>query len=102
MSYLTDEARAPSRDAQPEINLADQSLEALIEANPARRTVLKNGLMGLSILPFMGTLAACSDDDDGASGPAPAPTPTPTESYAIAFASVPLKIGRASCRERVS
>ncbi|MDX3900546.1 MAG: PhoX family phosphatase [Sphingobium sp.] len=92
MSHLTDDARAPFRDAQPKISLGDDSLEAIIAANPGRRSVLKNGLMGLSILPMLGTLAACDDDDDEGSSPTPAPTPTPTPapapSYAITFTPV--------------
>jgi secreted PhoX family phosphatase len=90
MSHLTDEARAPYRAAQPTIDLPDQSLEALVAANPARRTILKNGLMGLSILPLLGTLAACGEDD-GTGTPTPTPgtpTPTPAPSYGIAFTSV--------------
>lgn len=89
MSHLTDEARAPFRDAEPTIELGDNSLEAIVAANPGRRSVLKNGLIGLSMLPLLGTLAACGDDDD-ATGPSPTPTPTPTPapSYAINFASV--------------
>ncbi|MFC3442888.1 PhoX family protein [Sphingobium rhizovicinum] len=88
MSHLTDEARAPYRDAQPTIDMGDNSLEAIVAANPARRTVLKNGLMGLSILPMLGALAACGDDDNDSSSPTPTPTPTPTPSYGISFAPV--------------
>ncbi|MEA3390769.1 MAG: PhoX family phosphatase [Pseudomonadota bacterium] len=90
MSHLTDEARALFRDAQPTIELGDNSLEAIVAANPGRRSVLKNGLIGLSMLPLLGSLAACDDDDDGAAGPSPTPTPTPAPapSYAINFASV--------------
>ncbi|MBH1993003.1 MAG: PhoX family phosphatase [Sphingomonadaceae bacterium] len=90
MSHLTDEARAAYRDAQPTIDMGNQSLEAIVAANPARRTILKNGLMGLSILPMLGSLAACGDDDNGSSTPAPTPTPTPTPapSYTISFAPV--------------
>ena len=92
MSHLTDEARAPFRDNQPTIIAGDNSLEAIVAANPGRRSVLKNGLLGLSILPMLGTLAACGDDDDGfaspSPSPSPSPTPTPTPSYAIAFAPV--------------
>ena len=82
MSHLTDEARARTRAAQPTIDLGDNSLEAIVAANPARRTVLKNGLFGLSILPMLGALAACDDDDDDSS------SPTPTPSYGITFAPV--------------
>jgi len=46
MSHLTDEARAATRAAQPTIDMGDQSLEAIVAANPARRTILKNGLLG--------------------------------------------------------
>ena len=90
MSHLTDDARAPYRDAQSMISGEGNSLEALVAANPDRRSVLKNGLMGLSILPMLGTLAACGDDDSDAATPSPTPTPTPTPapSYAINFASV--------------
>ncbi|WP_030540778.1 PhoX family phosphatase [Sphingobium sp. DC-2] len=93
MSHLTDEARAPFRDAQPTITAGDDSLEAIVAANPGRRSVLKNGLLGLSILPMLGALAACDDDDDDNSGspsptPSPTPTPAPAPSYSIAFASV--------------
>ena len=90
MSHLTDEARAPYRDAQPTIELGDTSLEAIVAANPGRRSVIKNGLIGLSMLPLMGSLAACGDDDNDTSGPTPTPTPTPAPapSYAIAFGPV--------------
>lgn len=93
MSHLTDEARAPFRDAQPEIVAGDNCLEAIVAANPARRSVLKNGLLGLCMIPMLGALAACDDDDDDASGspsptPGPSPTPTPAPSYSIAFAPV--------------
>lgn len=91
MSHLTDEARAPFRDAEPRIDAGNNCLEAIVAANPGRRSVLKNGLLGLSILPMLGTLAACGDDEDTAfptPTPGPTPTPTPAPSYAIAFAPV--------------
>ncbi len=89
MSHLTDEARAPYRDAEPTIELGANSLEAIVAANPGRRSVLKNGLLGLSILPMMGALSACGDDDDGdTGGSTPTPTPAPAPSYAVNFASV--------------
>ncbi|WP_449474467.1 PhoX family protein [Sphingobium chungangianum] len=91
MSHLTDEARAPFRDAEPRIDAGNDCLEAIVAANPGRRSVLKNGLLGLSILPMLGTLAACGDDEDIAfptPTPSPTPTPTPAPSYAIAFAPV--------------
>ena len=87
MSHLTDEARAAFRDAQPKITAGEDSLESIVAANPARRTVLKNSLLGLSMLPMLGALTACGDDEASGS-PAPTPTPTPAPSYAIAFASV--------------
>ena len=87
MSHLTDEARAAFRDAQPKITAGEDSLESIVAANPARRTVLKNGLLGLSMLPMLGALTACGDDEASGS-PAPLPTPTPAPSYAIAFVSV--------------
>ena len=87
MSHLTDEARAPFRDAQPNIELGETSLEAIVAANPSRRSILRNGLIGLSMLPMLGALGACGDDDDGDNA-SPTPTPTPTPSYAISFASV--------------
>ena len=74
MSHLTDEARAAFRDAQPKITTGEDSLESIVAANPARRTILKNGLLGLSMLPMLGALTACGDDDASAS---PTPTPTP-------------------------
>lgn len=89
MSHLTDEARAAFRDAQPKITAGENSLESIVAANPARRTVLKNGLLGLSMLPILGALTACGDDEaSGSPAPTPTPTPTPAPSYAIAFASV--------------
>ena len=89
MSHLTDEARAAFRDAQPKITAGEDSLESIVAANPARRTVLKNGLLGLSMLPMLGALTACGDDEaSGSPAPTPTPTPTPAPSYAIAFASV--------------
>ncbi|QDC38519.1 PhoX family protein [Sphingobium fuliginis] len=91
MSHLTDEARAAFRDAQPKITAGEDSLESIVAANPARRTVLKNGLLGLSMLPMLGALTACGDDDDSGSPtptPTPTPTPAPAPSYAINFAPV--------------
>ncbi|MCE7796896.1 PhoX family phosphatase [Sphingobium sufflavum] len=87
MSHLTDEARAPFRDAQPTIACED-SLEAIVSANPSRRTILRNSLFGLSMLPVFGALAACENEDVATPAPTPTPTPTPAPSYAINFASV--------------
>jgi secreted PhoX family phosphatase len=93
MSYITDAAREAYRAAEPTIVLPEQSLEAIVAANPARRTILKNGLLGLSIVPMLGVLSACGEDDGNSvptptPTPTPAPTPTPTASYAINFTSV--------------
>jgi secreted PhoX family phosphatase len=89
MSHLTDEARAPFRDAEPRIDAGENCLEAIIAANPARRTVLKNGLIGLSMLPMMGVLAACGEEDDsGFPTPPLVPTPPSAGNYSIAFAPV--------------
>ncbi|MDX3908799.1 MAG: PhoX family phosphatase [Sphingobium sp.] len=95
MSYLTDEARAASRAASPTIDMGNPSLEALVAANPARRTILRNGLLGLSVLPLMGMLGACGEDDGSSTPtptPTPGPTPTPTTSFAVNFASVPANL----------
>ena len=89
MSHLTDEARAPFRDAEPRIDAGENCLEAIIAANPARRTLLKNGLIGLSMLPMMGALAACGEEDDsGFPTPPLVPTPPSAGNYSIAFAPV--------------
>ncbi len=37
MSYLTDEARAASRAAKPDVDVPGQMLEDIVAANPARR-----------------------------------------------------------------
>lgn len=92
MSHLTDAARAPYRDAQSAIE-TDTSMEAIVAANPSRRTMLRNSLFGLTMLPLFGTLAACDDDDASPTPtPTPAPTPTPTPapepSYSLNFTPV--------------
>src|SRR3546814_4161986 len=61
MSHLTDDARR--RGAKTHITVPGQSLEEIVAANPDRRRLLKNGLLGLSILPFAGVLSACDDDE---------------------------------------
>jgi len=97
MSHLTDAARAPYRLAATTDVDATDSLEAIVSANPSRRTILKNGLLGLSILPVAAMLAGCDDDGDGlvtiptptpSPSPTPSPTPTPTTSYEVKFTSV--------------
>src|SRR3546814_12723293 len=80
MSYLTDKARAPYRGETGGLPGPD-SLEAIVAENPTRRTLLRNGLFGLSVIPAM-ALAACDDDGNPIvtvpPTPTPAPTPTPT------------------------
>ena len=59
MSYITDALRAPYRT---DTSNGDDpnSLEAIVAANPSRRTILRNGLFGLSILPVAAMLASTS------------------------------------------
>ncbi|MES2271962.1 MAG: alkaline phosphatase PhoX [Pseudomonadota bacterium] len=93
MSHLTDAARAPFRDTHLAIEAGDNSLEAIVAANPSRRSILKNSLFGLTMLPALGALAACDDDDDVTPTPTPTPPPPPpppAPSYAIGFGSVAL------------
>ena len=94
MSHLTDAARAPYRLTADDHD-ATASLEAIVAANPSRRTILKNGLLGLSILPVAAMLTACDDDSDGpvtiptpTPSPSPTPSPTPTASYEVKFTAV--------------
>lgn len=93
MSHLTDEARAPYRRDTDDLH-GPNSLEAIVAENPSRRSLLRNGLFALSVLP-VAALAACGDDSgtppvtvNPTPTPPPTPTPTPTASYAINFASV--------------
>lgn len=93
MSYLTDEARASSREAAGYVDVPGQSLEEIIAANPARRTVLKNGLATISMLGIAPVLSACDDDndDDDVAGVTPPPVaapPPPVVSFAVGFAAV--------------
>ena len=74
MSHLTDKARAPYRGETAGLPGLD-SLEAIVAENPTRRTLLRNGLFGLSVIPAM-ALAAC--DDDGNPIVTVPPTPTPS------------------------
>src|SRR3546814_178537 len=90
MSHLTDDARR--RGAKTHITVPGQSLEEIVAANPDRRRLLKNGLLGLSILPFAGVLSACDDDEASATptpGPTPTPTPPPSMSFDVNFTAVP-------------
>jgi len=93
LSHLTDEARAPFRGETDGLPGPD-SLEAIVAQNPTRRTLLRNGLFGLSILPVM-ALAACDDTSGDPTvtlppnpTPTPTPTPTPPPSFAASFAAV--------------
>ena len=96
MSHLTDQARAPYRGDEAADHSDPNSLEAIVAANPSRRTVLRNGLFGLSLLPVTSLLAACGNDASGGTvtippvTPTPSPTPTPTApNYGVTFTSVP-------------
>lgn len=96
MSHLTDAARAPYRTDTVDFDTSN-SLEAIVAANPSRRRILTNGLMGLVLAPMV---ANCGGDN-GAAGnpvslpptagpaPTPAPTPAPAPSFSISFNSVP-------------
>src|SRR3546814_16052907 len=90
MSHLTDDARR--RGAKTHITVPGQSLEEIVAANPDRRRLLKNGLLGLCILPFAGVLSACEDDEASATptpGPTHTPTPQPSMSIDVNFHAVP-------------
>lgn len=92
MSYLTDKARAPRREAAGYVTVPGQTLEEIVAANPARRKVLRGGL-SLSLLSVFGStslLAACGGDDDPA--PAPAPAPAQPLDYKISFTPVADKV----------
>ncbi|WP_353737149.1 alkaline phosphatase PhoX [Blastomonas sp.] len=93
---MTDAARAPYRTDTLGFDPSN-SLEAIVAANPSRRRILTNGLMGLVLAPMV---ANCGGDN-GAAGnpvtlpptagpaPTPAPTPAPAPSFSISFNSVP-------------
>lgn len=92
MSHLTDAARAPYRSETTD-PLGNDSLEAIVHANPSRRSILRNGLMGLSVLPIY-ALAGCNEDGAGDIGATPPPPvvvapPPPPVSFAANFTSVP-------------
>src|SRR3546814_5864640 len=90
MSHLTDDARR--RGAKTHITVPGQSLEEIVAADPNRRRLLKNGLLGLSILPFAVVLSACDDDEASATptlGPTPTPTLPPSMSFDVNFTAVP-------------
>ncbi|HEV7234023.1 MAG TPA: alkaline phosphatase PhoX, partial [Sphingorhabdus sp.] len=86
MSHLTDAARAPYRSETTEPLGAD-SLEAIVAANPSRRSILQNGLLGLSAIPLY-SLTGCFEDGGG--NPVtvtPSPPPAPV-SFAASFTAV--------------
>ncbi|WP_404993320.1 PhoX family protein [Cupriavidus pauculus] len=102
MSYITDELRAPRREAEGIKTVPGQTLEELVAANPGRRRVLR-GSLGMSLLSAFGggsLLAACGGDDNPApapaQGPAPAPAPGPTPQqpldYNVTFKGLDAKI----------
>jgi len=88
MSHLTDDARAPYRRDTDDLN-GPNSLEAIVAEAPSRRSILRNGLFGLSVLPM---IAACDADGEPVvtvpPTPTPTPTPTPPPSFAVNFTSV--------------
>lgn len=64
MSHLTDEARAPFRAANSEEISNPNSLEAIVAANPSRRSIIAGGLLGLSAVPLY-ALATSRQADAG-------------------------------------
>ncbi len=90
MSHLTDDARAPYREAQPRADMPGNHFEDILAANPARRTLLRSsvGLFGLFGMSSM--LAGCDDDDELGAEPPPTatPSPTPQVSFAVTFTPV--------------
>lgn len=107
MSYLTDKARAPYREAEGVVTVPGQMLEDIVAANPERRKILRGGLSMslLSVFGASGLVAACGGDDDGPSpapapapgaGPAPAPAPGPAPAepldYSVRFTPVADKV----------
>lgn len=88
MSYLTDAARAPYRDGET-ISAGNETLEAIVAANPGRRTILRSGVGLFGLFGLGGMLTACGDDDNDVPPPVVTPpTPTPAVSYAITFTPV--------------
>src|SRR3546814_14106653 len=90
MSHLTDDARR--RGAKTHITVTGQSLEEIVAANPDRRRLLQNGLLGLSILPFAGVVSACGVDDASAKAtPVPKHTanPPPPLDVLVTFTAIP-------------
>lgn len=102
MSYLTDQLRAPYREARGEVTVPGQMLDEIVAANPARRTLLRNSF-GLSVLSVFGVsaLAGCSSDDDNTAAspesvspetPGEAPAPVAGPDYAVTFKPLADKI----------
>jgi hypothetical protein len=95
MSHLTDAARAPYRGETVD-TAGPNSLEAIVAANPSRRSIIAGGLMGLSMVPLY---ALATKGGDGAKEPKAAPKeakkgdpvkPGPkAESFEVNFTSVP-------------
>lgn len=95
MSHLTDAARAPYRTDTIDFDTSN-SLEAIVAANPSRRRILTNGLMGLVLAPMV---ANCGGDNGAGNpitlpptagpAPTPAPAPAPAPSFSVTFNSVP-------------
>ncbi len=96
MSHLTDAARAPFRGETIDSPSSD-SLEAIVAANPSRRSLLAGGLMGLSLVPLYamagGKPSAAGKQADllpqPAQGRGPDARGPRQESYSINFNSVP-------------
>ncbi len=96
MSHLTDAARAPFRGETIDSPSSD-SLEAIVAANPSRRSLLAGGLMGLSLVPLYamtgGKPNAAGNQADllrqPAQGRGPDARAPRQESFAINFNSVP-------------
>lgn len=91
MSHLTDEARAPFRAAEQDLVVPGTTLNDILAANPARRTVLRSSVGLFGLVGMTGMLAGCDDDDDDSvvtPPPTGTPTPTPQVSYAVTFTPV--------------
>lgn len=64
MSHLTDKARAPYRGVSNEEMSSPNSLEAIVAANPSRRSIIAGGLLGLCAVPLY-ALATSKQADSG-------------------------------------
>ncbi|MEP7348813.1 MAG: PhoX family phosphatase [Sphingorhabdus sp.] len=99
MSHLTDAARAPHRIGADD-STDPNSLEAIVAANPSRRSLLVGGLLGLSAVPLYALASSKKTDASGnwvqvsqpqPSGSVPGALARKRDSisYEINFASVP-------------